>query len=371
MHNDDDNGKQKSQPRGCCGHCGENEKSCSTFSFDLFLHGGAFVIFSALVYVAVLSFGDGAERLGPSPLLSSFAYAVAELAGKMWWGVALGLIAVGTLGFVPRTWFTAILGRSGRFQGLVRATVAGLFLDLCSHGILMVGVRLYERGVSFAQVMTFLIASPWNSLTLTFILIALVGIKLTLIYILFSAGIALVSGLIFQIFEKRGTIPANPNTPDLPDGFNLREDVRTALRKIEWNAALVPVILRRGWKDGKMVVRWLFFGLIVAALIRAYVPAEMMQTLFGPTLAGLSLTLAATTLIEVCSEGSTPIAADLVQRGQAPGNGFVFLMAGVSTDYTEILVLKDLMKSWRIASLLPLVTVPQILFLGWLLNAGV
>jgi hypothetical protein len=103
-------------------------------------------------------------------------------------------------------------------------------------------------------------------------------------------------------------------------------------------------------------------------LIRTFVPIEVFSTWFGPTLVGLLLTLLATTLIEVCSEGSAPIGADLVIRANAPGNGFTFLMAGVSTDYTEIMVLKDLTKSWKIALFLPLLTVPQVVLLGWIMN---
>ena len=53
--------------------------------------------------------------------------------------------------------------------------------------------------------------------------------------------------------------------------------------------------------------------------------------------------------MEVCSEGSTPIAADLLTRAKAPGNSFAFLMTGVSTDYTEIMVLKDTTRSLKVA----------------------
>jgi len=107
---------------------------------------------------------------------------------------------------------------------------------------------------------------------------------------------------------------------------------------------------------------------VLAALIRTFVPDDMMSTYFGPTIIGLLLTLLVTTIVEVCSEGSTPIGAELVTRAAAPGNGFTFLMAGVSTDYTEILVLRQITKSWKIALSLPLLTVPQILLLGWLMN---
>jgi uncharacterized membrane protein YraQ (UPF0718 family) len=80
------------------------------------------------------------------------------------------------------------------------------------------------------------------------------------------------------------------------------------------------------------------------------------------------VTLVAATIIEVCSEGSAPIAADLMTRAEAPGNSFAFLMTGVSTDYTEIMVLKDTTRSWKIALFLPLVTVPQVVILALILN---
>ena len=79
-------------------------------------------------------------------------------------------------------------------------------------------------------------------------------------------------------------------------------------------------------------------------------------------------TIAVATIIEVCSEGTTPIAADVVGRGQATGNGFAFLMSGVATDYSEIVILKETTQSWKISLFLPLVTVPQIILVAMLLN---
>ncbi|MDO6805066.1 hypothetical protein Q4595_21620, partial [Wenyingzhuangia sp. 1_MG-2023] len=103
--------------------------------------------------------------------------------------------------------------------------------------------------------------------------------------------------------------------------------------------------------------------------VRAFVPEESFNTWFGATAAGMFMTLLAATVIEVCSEGSSPIAADLVTRAAAPGNSFTFLMAGAATDYTEIMSLKDTTRSWKIALFLPLITVPQVLLIGWLMNS--
>jgi len=117
-----------------------------------------------------------------------------------------------------------------------------------------------------------------------------------------------------------------------------------------------------------MVVRWILFGVMLASLVRAFISPEQFETFFGPTLLGLAVTILVATVLEVCSEGSTPIAADILTRAQAPGNSFAFLMGGVSTDYTEIMILRDTTKSWKVALFLPLITLPQVILLGWLIN---
>ena len=97
-------------------------------------------------------------------------------------------------------------------------------------------------------------------------------------------------------------------------------------------------------------------------------PAELFADWFGPTWIGVILTLVAATVIEVCSEGSSPIAADLVTRANAPGNGFAFLMAGAATDYTEIMALKETTRSWKMSLVLPMLTLPQVVVVAWMIN---
>ncbi|PCJ91714.1 MAG: ATPase [Porticoccaceae bacterium] len=297
---------------------------------------------------------------------------VYELINRMWWGLLAAVIFVGLLERIPRDLVMSALGEGGTFKGVVRATIAGVLLDLCSHGILMVGTKLYERGASLGQLMAFLIASPWNSLSLTIILVALIGFGWTLAFVLLSMAVGVVTGLVFDSLVARGKLPENPNqNPShivLANGDSLTRQLGQLMKTIKITPSGTLALLKDGLKDSKMVFRWVFFGIVMATAIRAFVPVETYQTLFGPTVAGLLLTLLAATVIEVCSEGSTPIAADIVTRAAAPGNGFTFLMAGVATDYTEVMVIRDMTKSWKIALFLPLISVPQILVIGWILN---
>ncbi|WP_243391624.1 permease [Pseudohalioglobus lutimaris] len=300
--------------------------------------------------------------------LSVFTGGVFELFNLMWWGIALGIIFVGLLSRIPRELVMGVLGRDGGIHGLFRATLAGVFLDLCSHGILAVGMKLYERGASVGQVMALLLASPWNSFSLTLILFGLIGVSWTLLFILLSLVIGIVSGLIFDALTARGTLPRNPWQDELGEERPLGEMWREMRQSMRFSLSGTGGILREGFVGSRVVIRWSLFGLILAGLIRALVPEEAFATWFGATFAGLWLTLLATTIIEVCSEGSTPIAADLMNRANAPGNAFTFLMAGVATDYTEVMSIRDTTRSWKIALFLPLITVPQVMVIGFILN---
>jgi uncharacterized membrane protein YraQ (UPF0718 family) len=286
----------------------------------------------------------------------------------MYIGVILGIIFVGILAKIPREYITYLLGKPGNFKSILRATFAGLFLDLCSHGILMVGMQLYKKGASLGQVMAFLIASPWNSISLTLILFALIGFKWTMVFILLSALIAIISGVIFDNLVKSGSLPNNSNQMDLPKGFQFWQSLKKDIRTFQFSFKNIAGLFISGIKDSKMIIKWLLFGALLSSLINVFVDQSVFETYFGASLFGLGATLLVTTILEVCSEGATPIAADLFTRASAPGNSFTFLMAGVATDYTEILSLKETTKSWKIALFLPLVTVPQILILGYILN---
>lgn len=306
------------------------------------------------------------------------AHAIFELFNTMALGLVIGILMVAVLSYIPREFVISILGsqkpanttsmRSVNWRGLGRATLAGVLLDLCSHGILMVGAKLYERGASTGQVMAFLIASPWNSLSLTIILVALIGFGWTLTFVVLSVVIALITGAIFDLLVGRGALPENPHQTQLPADFAFKQEARALLSSMQWSRASLWRFVMTGVRESKVVIKWLFIGILLAAAIRSFVPQDYFSQFFGPTILGLMMTVFAATVIEVCSEGSTPIAADIFNRANAPGNGFAFLMTGVSTDYTEIMVLKDTTKSWKLALFLPLITLPQIIVLAVLLN---
>ncbi|MEM9257029.1 MAG: permease [Pseudomonadota bacterium] len=343
--------------------CGGAEAACSGGGKqrDYMLWTCAIIVAAAYTFGALHSHAE-------MTMLGQFSSAVFELFNKMWWGIAIGVVFVGILARLPRELVMGVLGRDSGWRGLFRATLAGVCLDMCSHGILAVGMKLYERGASTGQVMAFLLASPWNSISLTLILFGLIGVGWTLLFVALSLLIGLVTGAVFDALTQRGHLPANPWRQTLAPPRPLVELWREFRADAQPSSGGALALLRDGLAGSRVVIRWSLLGLLLAGLIRALVPEDAFATWFGATLGGLWLTLLATTIIEVCSEGSTPIAADLMNRAGAPGNSFTFLMAGVATDYTEILSIRETTQSWRIALFLPLIAVPQIILIGALLN---
>lgn len=343
--------------------CDSNDNGGGKSKPDYFLWANILIIlplyFQSAFWVESITFASWYEVI---------AQTVFELINTMWLSIIIGMLMVGVLAKIPREFVMSILGTAKGPQGIVRATFAGVLLDLCNHGILMVGSKLYERGASIGQVMAFLIASPWNSLSLTLILIALIGLPWTLAFIVLSMLIGISVGLLFNILVRKNVLPDNPHSIDLPDDFQFWASAKKGVKKTKYNGQFFSSLLLVGVKDSRMVLRWVFFGVLLAAMIRAFVPGDIYTNYFGPSLLGLLLTVIAATIIEVCSEGSTPIAADLLTRANAPGNSFTFLMAGAATDYTEVMVLKDTTKSWKVALFLPLLTVPQVLLVAWIIN---
>ena len=247
-------------------------------------------------------------------------------------------------------------------------------MSACSHGILAISMELYKKGASTSSVIAFLLASPWANLPITILLFGFFGTKAVLI-IVSAIIIAFTTGLIYQLLEKKNMVECDKCTigedKPLHTNFSITKDMKKRIKGYKFNKknnlnALIGTF-KGSWSLTKMVMWWLIIGMLMAAFARAYIPQNLFQEYMGPTILGLFITLIFATIIEVCSEGSAPLSFEIFQKTGAFGNSFTFLMAGVATDYTEIgLIYHNIGK--KAAIWLPIITVPQVLILGYIFN---
>lgn len=355
----------------CSSHCRdkfiqqehlEKTMGCSPAHKKNFFQNKLFIISSIAVTLLVISFF--------LPPLEPFRKAFLDYLKKIWWAILLGLFLGGIIDYyIPREYISKILSRK-KPATIFNAVFLGFLMSACSHGILAISMQIHKKGASNPAVVSFLLASPWANLTITIMLVAFFGLKG--LFMIFSAIIIAVNtGFIFMLLDKKGLIEKNKHSIEVVQDFSILSDIKARFKnyKFTLNNMIFDLegITAGAIALSDMVLWWIIIGILLASLAGAYIPVHFFHKFMGPSLLGLLVTLALATVIEVCSEGSSPLAFEIYRQTRALGNSFVFLMAGVATDYTEIGLLWTNVGR-RTAIWMPIVTVPQILIVGYIFN---
>ena len=288
----------------------------------------------------------------------------------MFWPILAGFFVGGLIDhYVPKEYISKHLAVAQK-RTIFYSVGFGFLMSACCHGILAISMEIHKKGASGPAVVSFLLASPWANLPITILLFGFFGAKAFLI-VFGALLIALITGFSLQGLDRIGWIEKNPHSVAVDPGFSIRDHVATRLRDHVWSHESFRHAVRGIWKGmtglAAMVLPWVLVGVLLAGLVSALVPGHIFHQYFGPTLLGLLVTMGVATLLEVCSEGTSPLAFTIYQQTGAFGNAFAFLMGGVVTDVTEIgLVWKNLGPKtalWMLA-----ISLPQVILLGWLLN---
>ncbi len=89
----------------------------------------------------------------------------------MFWPLLAGLAVGGAVeAFIPSAWIMNLLSGKRR-RSLIYSVGLGFLMSSCSHGLLAIAMQLYKKGASRASVISFLLASPWANLAMTFLLV--------------------------------------------------------------------------------------------------------------------------------------------------------------------------------------------------------
>ncbi|MAG16303.1 hypothetical protein CMO88_04535 [Candidatus Woesearchaeota archaeon] len=301
--------------------------------------------------------------------LNPFFDAFIDYFKLIWWAVLLGLLIGGLIDrFVPREYVSKYLAQNKK-RTIFYATFLGFIMSACSHGILAISIELYKKGASVPAIIAFLLAAPWANIVITVLLFSFFGFK-AIFLIVAAIIIAITTGFIFQLLDKKNLIE-KAKSAKVDEKFSVWKDIKKRKKAyaFSFNALLNDSkgVLHGSWTLSKMVLWWILIGMLLASAARAFIPVHIFHQFLGPTLLGIAITLIIATIIEVCSEGSSPIAFEIYNQTGALGNSFVFLMSGVTTDMTEIgLIWSNIGK--KAAIWLPIVTIPQIVLVGFLFN---
>ncbi|MFH1245875.1 MAG: permease, partial [Candidatus Omnitrophota bacterium] len=246
--------------------------------------------------------------------LVPFRQALLMYVQRIWWAVLLGFLLGGVIDYyVPREYVAHFLSRPGK-KTIFFSVLLGFFMSACSHGILALSIELHKKGAANAAVVAFLLASPWANFPLTIMLVGFFGLARALYIVLGALVIAVITGLLFQLLERKGIIEKNISMPH-KEGFSAAADFKMRIRQyhfsLEQTIQGIKGVFSGAVSLADMVLWWLLIGMGLAALAAAYIPQNFFHHYMGPTALGLLVTLVAATVMEVCSEGTAPLAFEI------------------------------------------------------------
>ncbi len=237
--------------------------------------------------------------------------------------ILLGFLIAGILhAFIPTDTFTRHLSGRG-WKSVVKAAAIGVPLPLCSCGVLPTAIAMRRGSASKAASTSFLIATPQTGVDSIAATASLLGPAFAIVRPVAALATSVFGGLAVGATEKDGeTVAADVVAEESAPRLSLIQKCVGALRY-----GFIDLVGSIGG--------WLVIGLVIAALITVFVPADALAFLGDrPILAMLAVLVVAVPMY-VCATGSIPIALSLMLKGLSPGTALVLLMAGPAANFAS------------------------------------
>ena len=255
--------------------------------------------------------------------------------------VLFGLLFAGILKqIIPDDFVIKHLGR-GSVSSVVKATLFGIPLPVCSCSVIPLAQSLKKEGASKGAVQSFLISSPITGVDSILATFSFFGLIFTIFRLISSVIIAIIVGLIQNFVEKDEKL-IKENVPVSSCGCT-SSCSSTAVKKSFSIKAAFSYAYVTLFVD---MVKPLFIGLIFGALFTTLAPKEYTSLLFENQILTYIVIMLFSMPLYVCATASLPIAAALMMEGMSAGAAFIFLTAGPATSaITMSVVYKTLGKT--------------------------
>jgi len=224
------------------------------------------------------------------------------------------------------------LGGTGIWP-VIKATLFGIPLPLCSCGVIPVAASLRRHGSSRGATTAFLLSTPQTGVDSILVTFSLLGP----VFAVFRPVAALVTGVIggglvdlFSGDRQAGSKPAEPCDAPCCAGTTGRGKLIQAIR---YGFVTLP----------KDIAKPLLIGVAAAGVIAAIVPDDYFAGILGGGILAMLVMMLLGLPVYVCATASVPVAAALIAKGVSPGAALVFLVTGPATNAATIATI------WKIA----------------------
>jgi uncharacterized membrane protein YraQ (UPF0718 family) len=217
----------------------------------------------------------------------------------------------------------------------------GGLTPFCACSTIPMTVGMLKARVPFGPVMSFVVASPILNPIVLSMMVALLGIKAGIIYGAVSFTAAVLFGL---ILEKLGFAKQVKNVI-VTGGQQNDAILETFKDKLQY-------AIGSALKDYRAVFLYLVVGVAIGAVIKGFIPQNLIANLAGPqnpaavpvaAVIGIPLYIRATTAI--------PIGLALIQKGMSVGAVIALIIGGAGMAIPEMSLLASIFKPRLVGAL--------------------
>lgn len=282
--------------------------------------------------------------------------------------VLFGFFAAGILkALVPGDVVARHLGRNSA-ASVVKASLFGVPLPLCSCGVIPAAIGLRKQGAGKGATAAFLVSVPETGVDSMAITWALLDPVMTVLRPVAAFFTATVTGLLINRLPDEAAAPAAADCAEKPGGCGCSKTPAA-------QAPTRPPLAHRlreglGYAFGDLlgdIGKWLLIGIAIAGAISYFVPDDFFIRYLGNQGLSLLIMLGVGIPLYICASASTPVAAALVLKGLSPGAALVFLLAGPATNAATITVVARYLGRYAAVVYVGAIAACSLL-LGWLTN---
>jgi len=275
----------------------------------------------------------------------------------------LGLAFAGLLHVIFNRDF--ILNHMGQnnFWSVLKASVLGVPLPLCSCGVIPTALYLRKQKASQGATLSFLISTPQTGVDSIIATYGMMGPVFAIFRPVFAFIMGIAGGLAANLFDKQKISIEKIKKEDFscatcdetePHEHTFREKLKSGV-----NYAFVEFM--------DDISLQLLFGVFLAGLISYLIPDNFFQQYGGNGLLGMLFMMAFAIPLYVCATASIPIAVSLMLKGLSPGAALVFLIAGPATNIATITMIARALGRKMVIIYLSVIAIFALLG-GYLLN---
>ena len=223
------------------------------------------------------------------------------------------------------------LSKPNQVISYILGMVFGAMTPFCSCSTIPILAGLLNSKVPFGPAISFLIASPLMNPLMIFMLWALLGWKVAIVYFIVLAIFSILTGFVFS----------KMNLAETYKGVNVKGDGFFANK----NGSRFKQALNDAWAFLYPMIPYLFIGVFIGAFIYGFVP-ETFITKYASGGGIISVFIASIIGIPMYIRPETmlPIAEALASKGMSLGTVVALIIGGAGASIPEVVLLSKLFK---------------------------